>query len=91
MEVPVSPELARGRFCLAVGRIDSAGQNGAARRIRLQPARISSRYANHGEEFCAINDVGVALRRPQADGAIRKGMVGVRMCITENGTRHIFS
>src|ERR1700687_5095582 len=48
-------------------------------------------YPDHGEGFCAIHDVAVAIRRLQADGAIRRGMGGgtdVHHC---NGTAAIFS
>src|SRR5690349_17540966 len=32
-------------------------------------------FADHGEGFCAINDVAVAIRRLQRDGAVRRVMV----------------
>src|SRR6202011_5702529 len=43
-----------------------------------------------GEGFCAIHDVGVAIRRLQADGAIRKAMVVDTDVHHGNGTAAIF-
>jgi acetoin utilization deacetylase AcuC-like enzyme len=47
-------------------------------------------HAAHGEGFCAIHDVAVAIRRLQSDGAIRKAMVVDTDVHHGNGTAHIF-
>src|SRR6266852_4104416 len=47
-------------------------------------------YPDHGEGFCAIHDVAVAIRRLQADGAIRKAMVVDTDVHHGNGTAAIF-
>src|SRR5579885_3126174 len=47
-------------------------------------------FPNHGEGFCAIHDVAVAIRRMQADGAIRKAMVVDTDVHHGNGTAYIF-
>jgi acetoin utilization deacetylase AcuC-like enzyme len=47
-------------------------------------------YADHGEGFCAINDVAVAIRRLQRDGAIRRAMVVDCDVHHGNGTAAIF-
>ena len=46
-------------------------------------------HADHGEGFCAIHDVAVAIRRLQADGAIAKAMVVDTDVHHGNGTAHI--
>jgi len=90
LEVPYSPELARACWLAAGGSI-LAGQ------LALQDGfgcnlggGFHHAYANHGEGFCAINDVAVAIRRLQADGAIRKAMVVDTDVHHGNGTAHIF-
>jgi acetoin utilization deacetylase AcuC-like enzyme len=47
-------------------------------------------YPDHGEGFCAIHDVAVAIRCLQADGAIRKAMVVDTDVHHGNGTAAIF-
>src|ERR1700757_733360 len=47
-------------------------------------------YPDHGEGFCAIHDVAVAIRRLQADGAIRKAIVVDTDVHHGNGTAAIF-
>jgi len=90
LEVPYSPELARACWLAAGGSI-LAGQ------IALRDGfgcnlggGFHHAYENHGEGFCAINDVAVAIRRLQADGAIRKAMVLDTDVHHGNGTAHIF-
>src|SRR5262249_16097523 len=48
-------------------------------------------YPDHGEGFCAIHDVAVAIRRMQADGAIRKAIVVDTDVHHGNGTAAIFA
>ena len=48
-------------------------------------------YPGHGEGFCAIHDVAVAIRRLQSDGAIRKAMVVDTDVHQGNGTAAIFA
>jgi acetoin utilization deacetylase AcuC-like enzyme len=48
-------------------------------------------YPGHGEGFCAIHDVAVAVRRLQYDGAIRKAMVVDTDVHQGNGTAAIFA
>ncbi|HLK05226.1 MAG TPA: histone deacetylase [Candidatus Acidoferrum sp.] len=90
LEVPYSPELATAVWLAAGGSI-LAGQ------VALRDGfgcnlggGFHHAYANHGEGFCAINDVAVAIRRLQADGAIRKAMVVDTDVHHGNGTAHIF-
>jgi acetoin utilization deacetylase AcuC-like enzyme len=48
-------------------------------------------FPEHGEGFCAINDIAIAVRRLQHDGAIRRAMVVDCDVHHGNGTAAIFS
>jgi acetoin utilization deacetylase AcuC-like enzyme len=48
-------------------------------------------FPDHGEGFCAIHDVAVAIRRLQADGLIRRAMVIDCDVHQGNGTAAIFA
>ena len=48
-------------------------------------------FADHGEGFCAINDIAIAIRRLQHDGAIRRAMVVDCDVHHGNGTAAIFA
>jgi acetoin utilization deacetylase AcuC-like enzyme len=47
-------------------------------------------YPGHGEGFCAIHDVAVAIRKLQADGAVKKALVVDTDVHHGNGTAAIF-
>jgi acetoin utilization deacetylase AcuC-like enzyme len=48
-------------------------------------------FPEHGEGFCAINDIAVAIRRLQRDGAVRRAMVVDCDVHQGNGTAAIFA
>jgi len=48
-------------------------------------------FPGHGEGFCAINDVAIAIRRMHRDGAIRRAMVVDCDVHDGNGTAAIFA
>src|SRR5205085_11594627 len=48
-------------------------------------------FPAHGEGFCAVNDIAVAIRRLQKDGAIRRAMVVDCDVHDGNGTAAIFA
>jgi acetoin utilization deacetylase AcuC-like enzyme len=48
-------------------------------------------YAGHGEGFCAVNDIAVAVKRLQADGSIERAMVVDVDVHHGNGTAAIFA
>ena len=48
-------------------------------------------FAGHGEGFCAVNDIAVAIRRLQKDGAIRRAMVVDCDVHHGNGTAGVFA
>ena len=90
LEVPYSPELAAAVWLAAGGSI-LAGQlalrDGFACNLS---GGFHHAHANHGEGFCAIHDVAVAIRRLQSDGAISKAIVVDTDVHQGNGTAHIF-
>jgi acetoin utilization deacetylase AcuC-like enzyme len=90
LEVPYSPELVEAVWLAAGGSI-LAGQ------MALRDGFSSNlsggfhhAYPEHGEGFCAIHDVAVAIRRLQADGAIKKAIVVDTDVHQGNGTAAIF-
>jgi acetoin utilization deacetylase AcuC-like enzyme len=48
-------------------------------------------FPGHGEGFCAINDIAIAIRRLQRDGAIRRAMVVDCDVHHGNGTAGVFA
>ena len=90
LEVPYSPELVEAVWLAAGGTI-LAGQ------MALRDGFSSNlsggfhhAYTNHGEGFCAIHDVAVAIRKLQADSAIKKAIVVDTDVHHGNGTAAIF-
>ena len=90
LEVPYSPELFEAVWLAAGGSI-FAGQmalrDGFASNLS---GGFHHAYTNHGEGFCAIHDVAVAIRRLQMDSAIRKAIVVDADVHHGNGTAAIF-
>lgn len=91
LEVPYSPELVSAFWLAAGGTIlaaQTALQDGFGCNIG---GGFHHAHPNHGEGFCAIHDVAVAIRRLQADGAIRRAMVVDTDVHHGNGTAAIFA
>ena len=91
LEVPYSKELAEAVWLAAGGTIlaaQTALRDGFGSNLS---GGFHHAYANHGEGFCAIHDVAVAVRRLQADGAIKKSMIVDTDVHHGNGTAAIFS
>jgi acetoin utilization deacetylase AcuC-like enzyme len=90
LEVPYSRELVEAVWLAAGGSI-LAGQcalrDGFGANLG---GGFHHAHPGHGEGFCAIHDVGVAIRRLQADRAIRKAMVVDTDVHHGNGTAAIF-
>jgi acetoin utilization deacetylase AcuC-like enzyme len=90
LEVPYSPELVEAVWLAAGGSI-LAGQmalrDGFGSNLS---GGFHHAYPEHGEGFCAIHDVAVAIRRLQADGAIQKAIVVDTDVHHGNGTAAIF-
>src|SRR5262249_22721388 len=90
LEVPYSPELVRAFWLSAGGSIlaaDLALKDGAAVNIG---GGFHHAFPDHGEGFCVINDVAVAIRRMQKDGKIKQAMTVDCDVHHGNGTAAIF-
>ena len=91
MEVPYSPELVKAVWLAAGGSI-LAGRRALADGCCFNLAGgLHHAYPDHGEGFCPIHDVAVAIRALQADGAIASAMTIDLDVHHGNGTAAIFS
>ena len=91
MEVPYSPELVRAFWMAAGGSIlaaDYALQNWVAFNIG---GGFHHAFPDHGEGFCMIHDVAVAIRRMQRDEKITRAMTVDCDVHHGNGTAVIFA
>jgi acetoin utilization deacetylase AcuC-like enzyme len=90
LEVPYSRELVEAVWLAAGGSI-LAGQSALRDGFGCNlGGGFHHAYPGHGEGFCAIHDVAVAIRRLQADGAVAKAMVIDTDVHHGNGTAAIF-
>jgi acetoin utilization deacetylase AcuC-like enzyme len=90
LEIPYSPELVDAVWLAAGGSI-LAGQRALRDGFGANlGGGFHHAYPNHGEGFCAIHDVAVAIRRLQAEQAVRKAMVVDTDVHHGNGTAAIF-
>jgi acetoin utilization deacetylase AcuC-like enzyme len=90
MEVPYSKELVNACWLAAGGSILAAQRaliDGLSANIG---GGFHHAYADHGEGFCVIHDVAVAIRRLQFDRAIQTAMVVDTDVHQGNGTASIF-
>ena len=91
LEVPYSKELVEAFWLAAGGTIlaaKAAAKDGFGSNLG---GGFHHAYPGHGEGFCAIHDVAVAIRSLQADGSIRKAMVVDTDVHQGNGTAAIFA
>jgi acetoin utilization deacetylase AcuC-like enzyme len=90
MEVPYSAELIEACWLAAGGSILAARramEDGFSANIG---GGFHHAYPDHGEGFCVIHDVAVAIRKMQAEGAIERAMVVDTDVHQGNGTAAIF-
>jgi acetoin utilization deacetylase AcuC-like enzyme len=90
LEVPYSPELVKAFWLSAGGSIlasDLALQDGVAVNIG---GGFHHAFADHGEGFCVIHDVAVAIKRMHKDGRIQRAMTVDCDVHDGNGTAGIF-
>ncbi|HUN90380.1 MAG TPA: histone deacetylase [Terriglobales bacterium] len=90
MEIPYSEELVDAFWLMAGGSIlaaERALQDGIAFNIG---GGFHHAFPNHGEGFCMIHDVAVAIRRLQKDGRIKRAMTVDCDVHQGNGTAAIF-
>ena len=91
MEVPYSPELVRAFWLAAGGSIlaaDHSLRDGIAFNIG---GGFHHAFPDHGEGFCMIHDVAVAIRRMQRDDRITRAMTIDCDVHQGNGTAAIFA
>jgi acetoin utilization deacetylase AcuC-like enzyme len=91
LEVPYSPELVEAVWLAAGGTIlaaQSALRDGFGANLG---GGFHHAYPGHGEGFCAIHDVAVAIRRLQTDKAVSQAMVIDTDVHHGNGTAAIFA
>src|SRR5437764_11377799 len=91
LEIPYSRQMVEA-FWLA------AGGSVLAARLALEDGvgfniggGFHHAFPAHGEGFCAVNDIAVAIRRLQKDGAVRRAMVVDCDVHDGNGTAAIFA
>ncbi|MGA6984828.1 MAG: histone deacetylase [Terriglobales bacterium] len=90
LEVPYSPELVRAFWLAAGGSMQAADyalDDGVAISIG---GGFHHAFPGHGEGFCLIHDVAVAIRRMQRDDKIRTAMTFDCDVHQGNGTAAIF-
>ena len=91
MEVPYSPELVRAFWLAAGGSILAANcalNDGVGLSIG---GGFHHAFPDHGEGFCMINDLAIAIRCMQRDGKIRTAMTVDCDVHQGNGTAVIFA
>src|SRR5437016_13381118 len=91
MEVPYSPELVRA-FWLSAGGSILAADHALKDRVAINVGGgFHHAFPDHGEGFCMIHDVAVAIRRMQRDDKIRTAMTVDCHVHQGNGTAAIFA
>jgi len=91
LEIPYSPEMVRG-FCLAAGGTTLAAHLALEQGVGYNVGGgFHHAYPDHGEGFCAINDIAVAIRKLQQERKITRAMVVDCDNHHGNGTAAIFA
>src|SRR3989440_1438551 len=91
MEIPYSPELVQAFWLSAGGSILAARQALVDRVTFNIGGGFHHAFPDHGEGFCMIHDVAVAIRRLQRDDKIRTAMTVDCDVHQGNGTAAIFA
>ncbi|HLJ49951.1 MAG TPA: histone deacetylase [Bryobacteraceae bacterium] len=91
LEIPYSEKTVHA-FWLAAGGTILAARNALRDRIGFNiGGGFHHAFPDHGEGFCAIHDVAVAIRKLQKEGLIERVMVVDCDCHHGNGTAAIFA
>jgi acetoin utilization deacetylase AcuC-like enzyme len=91
MEIPYSRELVQA-FWLAAGGSILAAERALQDRVAINiGGGFHHAFPDHGEGFCMIHDVAIAIRRMQRDGKIRTAMTVDCDVHHGNGTAAIFA
>jgi acetoin utilization deacetylase AcuC-like enzyme len=91
LEIPYSPQTMEAFWLMAGGTVVAA-RNALRDRLGFSiGGGFHHAFAAHGEGFCAIHDVAIAIRRLQAEGLIQRAMVVDCDVHQGNGTAGIFA
>jgi acetoin utilization deacetylase AcuC-like enzyme len=91
LEIPYSREMGEG-FWLATGGTILAARNALRGRVGFNiGGGFHHAFPAHGEGFCAINDVAIAIRALQQERAVEKALVVDCDVHHGNGTAAIFA
>lgn len=91
LEIPYSRHMVDA-FWLAAGGTTLAARQALGKGVGFNlGGGFHHAFPDHGEGFCAVNDVAVAVRRLQHEGAIRRAMVVDCDVHHGNGTAAIFT
>lgn len=91
LEIPYSRQMVEA-FWLAAGGTLLAARQALAGGIGFNMGGgFHHAFPDHGEGFCAVNDIAVAIRRVQRDGLIHRAMVVDCDVHHGNGTAAIFA
>ncbi len=89
LELPFSPELVKFARLMVGGTI-LAGRLSLEQGLAVHiGGGFHHAYPDHGEGFCVLNDVAVALEKLKNEGAVQKAMVVDCDVHQGNGTAHI--
>jgi acetoin utilization deacetylase AcuC-like enzyme len=91
LEIPYSQEMVRAAWLAAGGTIEAARQALAGGIGFNIGGGFHHAFPDHGEGFCAIHDVAIAIRRIQADKLAARAMVVDVDVHHGNGTAAIFA
>src|SRR3989338_4633997 len=91
MEIPYSPELVRAAWLCAGGSI-LAGRRALADGVAFNMGGgFHHAFPGHGEGFCVIHDVAIAIRKLQTEGSIQRALTVDLDVHHGNGTSFIFA
>jgi acetoin utilization deacetylase AcuC-like enzyme len=91
LEIPYSPALVRAVWLAAGGSI-LAGRVALEDRVAVNlGGGFHHAFPDHGEGFCVLHDVAIAIRRLQKDGLVRHAMTVDTDVHHGNGTAAIFA
>ena len=91
LEIPYSPELVRAVWLAAGGSI-LAGRGALEDGVAVNlGGGFHHAFPDHGEGFCVLHDVAIAIRRLQKDGLVRRAMTVDTDVHDGNGTAAIFA
>lgn len=91
LEAPYSRQMVQAYFLAAGGTILAARESLGAGMAMNIGGGFHHAFTGHGEGFCAVNDIAVAVRVLQQEGRIRKALVVDCDVHQGNGTASIFA